>query len=82
MADSNWQAWVQIKWKSGTPSTAWEAWQGNDTVKAAWSTLGEWDSTLWLNVSTPDELEEFVWKHIRKNEWVADTKTSWAKQWW
>jgi hypothetical protein len=36
---------------------------------------------LWLNVATPDELEEFVWKEIRKNQWVESTETHWAKQW-
>lgn len=25
----NWQAWVNVKWKAGSPSTAWEGWKGN-----------------------------------------------------
>ena len=77
----NWQAWVDVKWKPGTPTTAWENWNGNPKVKGAWSTLGDWDCRLWLNVQTPDELEDFVWKHIRKNQWVDTTQTHWAKQW-
>lgn len=79
---NQWQAWVHIKWKSGAPTNAWEAWKSNPTIKSAWSTLGEWDSMLWLDVKTPDELEEFVWKHVRTNSWVQDTKTTWSKQWW
>lgn len=77
-----WQAWVWIKWKPGTSSTAWEGWKNNSSIKAAWSTLGEWDCVLALNVSTPEELETFVWKTIRGNQWVESTSTSWAKQWW
>ena len=77
-----WQAWVWIKWKPGTTSSAWEEWQKNPTIKAAWSTLGEWDCCLALNVSAPEELETFVWQTIRKNSWVESTSTSWVKQWW
>ncbi len=81
MADK-WQAWVWIKWKPGTPSNAWESWKGNKTIQGAWSTMGEWDCAFWLDVQTPAELEEFVWKNIRKNEWVQATQTTWVKQWW
>lgn len=82
MAKTTWQAWVWVKWKAGAPSTAWEAWQSHQQIKGAWSTLGQWDCVLWLDAKTPDELEEFVWKNIRKNEWVQDTNTTWAKEWW
>ena len=79
---STWQAWVWIKWKPGTSSTAWENWKSHSAIKSAWSTQGQWDCVLQLNATTPDELEEFVWKTIRKNEWVAETNSSWNKQWW
>lgn len=82
MNNPHWQAWVWIKWKPGTDSSAWEEWRTNSTIQAAWSTLGEWDCVLALNVSTPEDLETFVWKTIRKNQWVADTSTTWAKKWW
>ena len=82
MSKSNWSAWVWVKWKPGTPATAWEGWKSNPSIKSAWSTQGEWDSCLWVDASTPDALEDFVWKTVRKNEWVQDTKTSWSKQWW
>lgn len=81
-AKGQWQAWVWIKWKPGTSATAWEGWKNNPKIKGAWSTLGQWDCALWLNVTSPDELETFVWKTLRSNEWVQDTQTSWAKQWW
>jgi hypothetical protein len=81
MTKNQWQALVNIKWKSGTPSTAWESWKGNSKIKAAWSTLGDWDCMLWVDVQTPDELEEFVWNNIRKNQWVDGTQTHWAKHW-
>jgi hypothetical protein len=77
-----WAAWVWIKWKPQTPSNAWESWQQNKSILGAFSTMGEWDSVLWVDASTPQELEDFVWKTIRKNEWVAATNTTWAKKWW
>lgn len=78
---AQWQSWVWIKWKAGAPTTAWEGWKGNPKIKGAWSTLGEWDSMLWVDATTPDELEEFVWKTIRTNQWVDTTSTTWAKHW-
>jgi hypothetical protein len=77
-----WQPWVKIKWKPGAPSTAWEAWKGNSSVRGAWSTQGQWDGLLWLNFSSWDELENFVWKNVRNNQWVEATETQWSKQWW
>lgn len=77
-----WQAWVWIKWKPGTSSTAWENWKSNSMIKAAWSTLGDWDCVLSVTATTPEDLETFVWGTIRKNEWVQNTNTTWAKQWW
>ena len=77
-----WTPWVWIKWKPGTSATAWEAWQKNDRIESAWSTHGDWDCVLMVKAQTPEELEEFVWKTLRKNEWVADTRTNWAKRWW
>lgn len=80
--NENWNPWVWIKWKAGTPTSAWEAWQGNDKIHKAWTAQGEWDCCLWLNVKDHDDLEQFVWKNIRNNEWVASTWTMWAKPWW
>ena len=82
MNQAKWQAWVWIKWKPGTPSTAWEGWKSNSKIKGAWTTQGECDSCLWVDISNPDQLEDFVWKTVRKNEWVQDTKSSWSKAWW
>ena len=79
---SEWQSWVWVKWKPGTPSNAWETWQSHPSIKSAWSTLGEWDCCLWVDASGPDALEEFVWKTIRKCEWVESTSTTFAKKWW
>ncbi len=81
MATKDWQPWVRLKWKAGAPADAWHAWKGNPAVKGAWSTQGDWDCTLWLNVTTPEELEDFVWKKVRGNQWVDTTETHWAKQW-
>lgn len=79
---ATWNPWVWIKWRNGAPSNAWEMWKGNPTIRAAWSTQGEWDSCLWLTCETPAQVEEFVWRNIRNNEWVASTSTAWAKPWW
>ena len=82
MNDIHWQSWVWIRWKPGTPSNAWEKWQKEPLVKGAWSTIGQWDCVLWLNTHEPDAVEEFVWKHIRSNQWVESTSTTFAKKWW
>jgi len=82
MTDKNWQSWIWIKWKAGAPTNAWESWKGNPTIANAWSTLGEWDCVLIANLGDPDKLEEFVWKHLRTNQWVEATSTTFAKKWW
>jgi hypothetical protein len=79
---NQWQAWVNVKWKPGTPETAWQNWKDSKWVRGVWSTTGDWDCSIWLDVSTPDELENFVWKEVRGNNWVEATETRWAKQWW
>ena len=80
--DNSWHAWIWIKWKAGTPSTAWESWQGDSKIAQAWSTQGEWDCCLCLNITDHDEVEKYVWHNIRPNEWVQSTQTLWAKKWW
>jgi len=82
MSSKNWQAWVWVKWKPGTPAAAWESWKNNSQIASAWSTLGEWDCVLAVNVTEPDGLEEFVWKTLRSNQWVESTQTSFVKKWW
>ncbi len=80
--EKKWNAWVWIKWKAGTPTMAWERWQKNARIKQAWSTQGQWDCCLALDITDHDALEEFVWKEIRSNEWVESTWTMWARKWW
>jgi len=80
--ESNWQAWVSIKWKPNTPVDAWKKWENHPKIKGAWSTQGEWDCTFWVDTNSPDEIEKFVWDEVRTNEWVSDTETRWAKKWW
>lgn len=79
---NQWQAWVHVKWKPGAPETAWQNWKNNGWVKGVWSTTGNWDCQIWLDCKNWDELEKFVWKEVRTNEWVERTETNWAKQWW
>jgi hypothetical protein len=83
MANANqWQAWIHVKWKAGAPATAWQNWKDQSSVRGVWSTTGQWDCSIWLDVNTPDALEDFVWKQVRGNQWVEATETTWAKQWW
>lgn len=82
MDKETWNAWVWVQWKPGANTTAWEAWKDNNQIKWAWSTQGEWDACLCLDVNDHDSLENFVWKNIRNNEWVQNTRTMWAKNWW
>lgn len=80
--DKNWSAWIWVKWKPGTPSDAWEKWKGDTNVTNAWSTLGDWDCVLMTSFANPDDLEKFVWKNLRSNQWVESTNTTFAKKWW
>ena len=79
---NQWQACVNVKWKVGAPATAWECWKGNDSVKSAWSCSGDWDCSLWVDVHSPEELEQFVWNQVRNNDWVVETNSVWVKKWW
>ena len=81
-SNANWQSWVWVRWKANALSNAWETWKSHSQVKSAWSTLGEWDCVLCVDASTPDEVESFVWKNLRTNQWVDATHTTFAKKWW
>ncbi len=78
----HWGAWVWIKWKQGAPEDALEAWKNTKSIKQAWSTTGEWDCALWLDIDDPNEIERTVWREIRSNKWVEKTDTHWAKKFW
>jgi hypothetical protein len=82
MSKGKWQGWVNVKWKAGAPDGAWQKWTRNKWVRGIWSTPGNWDCMIWLDVANPDELEKFVWNEVRHNKWVENTETHWAKQWW
>lgn len=77
-----WGAWVWVKWKPGAPEDAWKEWKNIKEIKQAWSTSGEWDCALWVDMDNPDEVEKLVWKEIRNNKWVQNTDTHLAKKWW
>ena len=79
---ANWQGWVQVKWKPGTPETAWKSWTKSKSIKYFCSTKGNWNCTVWIEVSTKDKFEKLVWKNIRNIKYVENTESFWAKQWW
>jgi DNA-binding Lrp family transcriptional regulator len=78
----HWGVWVWVKWKPGTPNNAWEPWHNIKEIKEAWSTTGDWDCSLWVDVKNPQEAENIVWNKIRSNKWVDKTETHWSKKWW
>ena len=51
-------------------------------IKEAWSTTGDWDCSLWVDVDNPAKVEKIVWGKIRANKWVDKTETHWSKKWW
>lgn len=79
---SDWNAWINVRWKPGAPKSAASQWQKNKHIKGAWTSTGWWDCSLWIDASDPDQLEKIVWDTIRKSKWVEDTETQWVKQWW
>ena len=78
----NWGAWIWVKWKPGAPENVWKNWKKLKKIKHAWSTSGQWDCALWIDIDDPDDVERFVWKEIRNNKWVEKTETHWSKIWW
>jgi len=79
-----WRAQVNVKWNSNVPD--WKSWDWikNDWSEVKWagSTMGDWDLTLWVDVKTPADLENFVHSKVRSKKWVEDTQTSWTKEVW
>ena len=71
------------KWRNKAPANKdWEWLKEWPEVKWAWSTTGAWDMTLWVDVSTPDELETFVHGKLRGKNWIIDTQSTWTKEVW
>ena len=80
---SNWTAQIDIKWNKDAPATqSWDWMKEWPEVKSAWSTTGNWDMTLWVDVSTPEQLESFVHTKLRSKDWVVDTQSTWTKEVW
>jgi hypothetical protein len=78
-----WTAQVQVKWTKDAP--VWDNWnwlQEWSEVKWAASTMGDWDMTLWVDVQTPEDLENFVHKKLWGKKWVSDSKSTWTKEVW
>jgi hypothetical protein len=82
----NWNAQIWVKWNGEFPhkwnGATWEWLNEWKEVKQAWSSMGDWDACLWVDVKTPEQLEEFVWKKLRANNWVKETRSVWARQVW
>lgn len=78
-----WSAQVSVKWKPQAWKKAnWETIREWKEVKSAWSTMGDWDMILWVDVKTPEELENFVVNKLRAQDWVTDTWSTWTNQVW
>ena len=80
---SKWIAQVHVKWSKDAPvMNNWDWLKDWKEVSWAGSTMGDWDMTLWVNVNTPAELEEFVHNKLRSKQWVVDTQSTWMKEVW
>lgn len=80
----SWSAQVLLKWNPESVST-WKEWDWSaewPEVKTAWSTMGDWDMSLWVDANTPEELEKFVCEKLRAKNWITDTKSIWWNQVW
>lgn len=79
---NNWSVWINVKWNQETPKQDWSWLNDWKEVKGAWSTMGNWDMTLWVELGSPTEVETFVHNKLRAQKWVADTETHWVKEVW
>jgi DNA-binding Lrp family transcriptional regulator len=79
----SWSAHVNVKWKpeAEVPKN-WDWLNEWKEVKWAWSTMGDWDMTIWVDADSPETLEDFVNTKLRSKDWVWDTKSTWTKQVW
>ena len=80
---NEWSAQVHVKWTKDAP--VWENWNWLSEwkeVKWAFSTMGEWDMVLWVDVDSPKALEEFVHQKLWDKKWVNETKSTWTKEVW
>ncbi len=87
MAKSNWQATVYVKWnkewsKQWAQKKSWDWLKDWKEVSSAWSTMGDWDMVLWVDVSSPEDLEKFVSEKLWSQKWVESTESHWARQVW
>ena len=76
----SWSAQVLVKWSehpAGWQGWDWSQWK---EVESVWSAMGEWDMILWVNVTTPGQLEDFVHHKVATQPWVSSTKSSWNKR--
>lgn len=79
--NGKWSAQIQVKWNKNAPKS-WEWLSEWSEVKTAWSTMGDWDMTLWVEVEGPKELEDFVQNKLWSKDWVENTKSTWSKELW
>jgi len=78
-----WSAHVWVRWnKNWNWQDKWEWAEKWPEVKAAWSTMGDWDACLWVEANGPDDLEKFVKENLWKENWVEKTHTTWVKDMW
>ena len=80
---SKWTAQVSVKWTKDAP--VWENWEWLkdwNEVKWAASTMGEWDMLLWVDVDSPEKLEDFVHNKLWSKNWVSNTQSTWTKEVW
>ena len=80
MTKANKGFWVWLRWTKDAPKNAWEKWTDWKNAEI-WSTTGDWDCKIWV----PEEslkgadIQSHVWE-LKKNSWVAATKTEWSWQ--
>ena len=80
---NEWTSQIYIKWDKSIASTGDWTWLKEwPEIKAAWSTTGNWDMTLWVNLATPAEVETFIHTKLREKKWITNTHVVWTKEVW
>jgi len=79
LANNSWFAQVNIRWNNSHP-TNWDWLNDWEEVWSAWYTLGSWNMSLWVKVSSPDALENFVNNKLKPLEWIDTTYSSWNRE--
>lgn len=78
----SWNAHVWLKFDNVKDDFNWNWFSEWSNVKRVWSTTGDWDCFLEVNGDSLESVEDFVWKKLRTQSWIKETRSSFSREVW